>query len=173
MERFDAFDEHGKALGFDLIRGHEHPDGAYHKVVQIYTFNSEGQVLITLRDPRKTFGGLWEVTAGSVIKGETENEGALRELKEETGIEVQASELILFNHHIEQDTLWYTYMVKVSSNPKITLQVYETVDYRWVSLDEFNHLMLNNAFPAPMKERHTNALEKFKTHLFEKLGIML
>ena len=37
MELFDAFDENGNALGFEIVRGDTIPKGVYHKIVQIYT----------------------------------------------------------------------------------------------------------------------------------------
>ncbi|HZK29302.1 MAG TPA: NUDIX domain-containing protein [Clostridia bacterium] len=36
---------------------------------------------------------VWEVTAGAIMKGETAEQGAIRELKEETGIAVTESDL--------------------------------------------------------------------------------
>ena len=95
MERelWDAYDRAGDLLGFDLVRGEPIPAGAFHLVAEVYAVTTDGQVLVTRRHPKKPFGGLWEVTGGSVLKGEGPVEGALRELREETGIAVSPVEL--------------------------------------------------------------------------------
>jgi 8-oxo-dGTP pyrophosphatase MutT (NUDIX family) len=44
--------------------------------------------LITQRNPNRARAQKWEITGGSILKGETPEHGAIRELKEETGIEL-------------------------------------------------------------------------------------
>lgn len=173
MEIFDAYDQFGNAMGYDLVRGSVFPNGAYHKVVQIYTFDNQNQLLITKRHPNKIFGSMWEVTAGSVIKGESELEGAIRELHEETGLEVNEHDLILFDQHIERDCIWYTYLTKLSiDTPFIRYQEHETIDHRWISLEIFHQELNLGVFPEPMKVRHQKSYKNFLQHL-SSLGIML
>ena len=78
MELFDAVDHEENKLGFDLIRGESIPDGVYHRIVEIFTINERLEILLTKRDYEKMWGGLWEITGGAVVKGETPEEGALR-----------------------------------------------------------------------------------------------
>ncbi|MDE7243643.1 MAG: NUDIX domain-containing protein [Oscillospiraceae bacterium] len=85
-ELWDAYDRDGKPLGFDLVRGEPFPEGAWHLVADIFSVTKDGRVLLTRRHPEKSWGGYWEYTGGSVLKGETPLQGALRELREETGI---------------------------------------------------------------------------------------
>lgn len=170
MEVFDAVDIHGNKLGFDLIRGEKNPEGIYHKVVQVFSFNQNNQLLVTLRHPDKVFGLYWEVTAGSVIKGETELQGAVRELEEETGIQVAQSELKLLYTMIEDDALWYTYLVKTTVNePEIRYQEGETIDHKWVDASEFMRLFHEGAFPPPMKIRLEEHWEHLKRTLKEQV----
>lgn len=56
MEIFDAFDEKGNLLGFDLIREQPIPENVYHKVVGIFSFNSKLELLTTQRHPQKKWG---------------------------------------------------------------------------------------------------------------------
>ncbi len=85
-ELFDLYDENMQPLGLIHERGVPVPDGKYHIVAAILPVNFENKILITKRDPMKTYGGLWEITEGAVISGETPLQGAVRELREETGL---------------------------------------------------------------------------------------
>ena len=93
MELWDAYDQDGRPLGFDLVRGEPIPEGAWHVVVEIYAITTDGRVLVTKRHPDKHWGNHWETTGGASLKGETPEEGAIRELREETGIRVAAEQL--------------------------------------------------------------------------------
>lgn len=150
MEIFDAFDENGVALGYDLVRGESIPLGVYHKIVQIYTIDENNRILITQRHPMKHFGYYWEITAGSVIKGEDELSAAVRELEEETGIKVKKEDLSLIKSYFGQNSIWYSYIHKVDmQTQKIQLAENETIDYRFISLDEFNRMIQTKQFPRP------------------------
>ena len=85
-ELFDLYDEKMHPLGELCERGDPIPRGKYHLIVNIVAVNFENKVLITKRSLSKTFPGQWEITGGSVISGETPRQGAVRELKEETGL---------------------------------------------------------------------------------------
>jgi 8-oxo-dGTP diphosphatase len=168
MELFDAVDVKGNKLGFDLIRGENNPDGIYHKVVQIFSFNQYNQLLVTLRHPEKVFGLFWEVTAGSVIKGENELQGAVRELEEETGIQVAQDELHFLYTLTEGDALWYTYWVKTTvSESEIRYQEGETVDHQWIDAATFMRYLNEGSFPPPMKDRMLEHWDLLKQTLKE------
>ena len=78
MELWDLLDENGRALGRTHIRGEKVPQGCYHRTVDIYTVNSRGELLVTLRAPDKDlFPNLWEVTGGSAMAGEDSLTAAL------------------------------------------------------------------------------------------------
>ena len=89
MELWDAYDkDFCKIDGVTLVRGEKIPDGMYHLVADVIVRHKDGEYLLMQRDPGKHYGGMWEATAGgSAIKGENAYECAVRELREETGIE--------------------------------------------------------------------------------------
>ena len=90
MEIWDLYDENRQIIG-EHIRGEELPDNGYHLVVHIWIRNSKGQFLIAQRSAsRKQNPLMWECHGGSVLKGETSLQGALREVKEEVGIDLVA-----------------------------------------------------------------------------------
>lgn len=87
QEYWDLYDENRRPLGETHLRGLALPKGTYHIVVEVWTVNSKGEILLTLRDPKKeTYPDKWECTGGSILAGETSKTGAVRELFEEIGI---------------------------------------------------------------------------------------
>lgn len=89
MERWDLYTKNGELTGKEHIRGNELPDDCYHLVVHVWVRNSEGKYLISQRAAsRPTFPLKWECVGGSVLKGENSLEGAIREAKEEVGIDL-------------------------------------------------------------------------------------
>ena len=46
-ELWDLLDEDGMPVGAAHVRGEKLPHGAYHRVVEIFTINSKGELLVT------------------------------------------------------------------------------------------------------------------------------
>ncbi len=89
MELWDLYDENRNPIGRKHIRGDEIPDGCYHLVVHVWIRNSKGEYLISQRSAnRPNLPLMWETVGGSVLKGETSLQGAIREVKEEVGIDI-------------------------------------------------------------------------------------
>ncbi|MTD41349.1 NUDIX domain-containing protein [Erwinia sp. CPCC 100877] len=87
----DVYNSQRKKTGKVIQRGAALAKGEYQLAAAAVVVN-QGKFLITQRHPEKPMGLLWEVPGGAVEAGETSCSAALRELKEETGIEVQSSE---------------------------------------------------------------------------------
>ena len=154
MERFDLVDKDGQLTGETVERGEVIPEDRYHHVVQIFTFNANKELLITKRHPDKPYGNLWEITAGSVVAGESVVDGAVRELAEETGIHIRADQLIPIIRTIHQEAIWFSFLVVLEAvDVPIIYQDRETIDHRWISIQEFKRLFVDDAFPGPMKKR--------------------
>ena len=89
MEIWDLYDKDRNKIGKDCIRGNEIPDNCYHLVVHVWIKNDKGEYLISQRsETKKSYPLLWECVGGSVIKGEDSLNGAIREVKEEVGIDL-------------------------------------------------------------------------------------
>lgn len=99
MELWDLYTKYRENTKKEWIRGEIIPEGFFHLVVHVWIRNSKGEYLISRRAPtRPTFPLLWECAGGSVIKGESSIEGALRETKEEIGIDLRPEDgKILFS----------------------------------------------------------------------------
>ena len=153
-EFFDAVDQFGNLLGIDMERGIPHDKSLYHQVVEIITVNERNEILITQRHPEKRFGLKWECTCGSVVKGETVIQGALRELKEETGISVCESDLKIIAHDIYEDALYSIFICHLANNKcSVTLQDRETIAYKWIDKGNFFELLKQDEFTFHQKER--------------------
>nr|WP_270846345.1 helix-turn-helix domain-containing protein [Roseburia intestinalis] len=88
-EIWDLYDENRELLGKDHVRGEQLPIDGYHLVAHVWIRNSKGEYLIAQRSAnRPTFPLVWECVDGSVIKGEDSLQGALREVKEEVGVDL-------------------------------------------------------------------------------------
>ena len=88
-EIWDLYNENRELLGKDHVRGEQLPIDGYHLVVHVWIRNSKGQYLISQRSAnRPTYPLMWECVDGSVLKGEDSLQGALREVKEEVGVDL-------------------------------------------------------------------------------------
>ncbi len=165
MELWDAYDEYGNMLGFDLCRGEVLPLGVFHIVVDVLVQHEDTTYLVMQRDARKEYCPLYyEASAcGSVLKGETPLQGALRELKEETGIEV--SELMplyqIVNH--KKQTIYYGYKANVAiEKDQITLQDGETIAYQWVLPKDMGALLKREDYVPTQRERMSSYILNYR-----------
>lgn len=141
-EYWDAYDRNMKLIpNLTLERGSV-PKGVYHLVCDIAVKHIDGTYLIMQRDRKKHLGGMWELTAGgSALKGETPLECAIRELKEETGIEADTLTQIGSLIYDEHNSIYFEYLCITDINKdRITLQVDETINYKWITVDEFRSI---------------------------------
>lgn len=89
MELWDLYDEKRSKLGKTHIRGQRLPENGYHLVVHVWITDGRGNYLISRRaESRPSFPLMWECVGGSVVAGEDSLTGALRETKEEVGVDL-------------------------------------------------------------------------------------
>ena len=87
-ELWDVDDGDRSLTGRTHSRGTPIPKGDYHLVVHVWIKNSEGKFLISKRAPTKGYPNMWECTGGSALAGDDSLAAALREVKEELGIDL-------------------------------------------------------------------------------------
>ena len=91
MEIWDLYTAERALTGESHVRGEELPEGRYHLVVHVWITDGNGKYLISKRAAnRPTYPLMWECVGGSVLKGESSAEGAIREAKEEVGVDLEA-----------------------------------------------------------------------------------
>ena len=104
--------------------------------------DSEKKILLTKRSSQKRYApGKWENTGGHMISGETSKHAIVRELREETGIQIDEEELIaLGDNHIGQ-FLGDNYAVfKDVSLEDVRLEEGETEDVIKVTLPQLEQM---------------------------------
>ena len=135
MELWNAYNKHLKKLPFFLIRGKRIPKGVYHIVSEMIVRHVDGSFLAMRRSHEKSrYPDCWEISAGGAVKrGETPYQGAVRELKEETGIASSDLTPIYRFVYPRCRCIYMGYFCTVDvDKDKIILQNGETSDYVWV-----------------------------------------
>lgn len=100
MEIFDIVDENGEPTGVVKERTKVHEDGDLHRTAHVWILrdndNGGQDILLQKRSANKdSFPGCYDISsAGHIPAGSGYVESALRELKEELGIDAVAEELI-------------------------------------------------------------------------------
>jgi isopentenyl-diphosphate delta-isomerase len=96
-EIFDIVNDRDEIIG-RLPRFEVHRDGHKHRAVHVLVFNARGDVFLQKRSSKKdTFPGVWDSSAsGHVDSGEEYDACAVRELREELGLAIDAPPKRLF-----------------------------------------------------------------------------
>lgn len=93
-EIFDVVDEHDVVIGA-APRREVHARGLRHRAVHVLVFNARGEVFLQKRSLKKDcFPGAWDSSAaGHLDRGESYEDCAVRELREELGVTAPAGAL--------------------------------------------------------------------------------
>ncbi len=108
MEYIDIFDENNNPIGEKKEKQQAHEEGNFHRTAHVWIINDKNELLLQKRSAnKKSYPNCWDISgAGHIKAGETIIDGAIRELKEELGIE------------IEEKNLKYITTIKSTKNPK-------------------------------------------------------
>ncbi len=100
-EIWDVYNAQGKVIsGRTTERGkHGLGEGEYHLVVFAWIINDKNEVIISKRQKGKVFAGKWECTGGCALAGENSVDAAVREVGEELGLKLSASDGELFKRY--------------------------------------------------------------------------
>ena len=128
----------------DSIRKKAHEDGVTHFATGIAVFQ-DGKLLVVRRVAHDDFlAGEWELPGGGVDMGETIEQGAMRELKEETDLD---TDKVLgtfegFDYTTPKKPKVRQINFKVSTKPgDIVLTEHDM--FKWITADEISDLKTN------------------------------
>ena len=145
MELWDIYDSEGNVTGRTMCRNDWNmKEGDYHLTVLAVIARTDGKFLITKRVMTKSWApGWWEVSGGAVLAGETSSEAVLREVNEETGLDVSKWQCeYLFRYKRDNPKEGDNYLVDVYrfigdfDESDIHLQEEETDGFMFATLDE-------------------------------------
>ena len=150
-EYWDLYDENRVFTGKRITKESHAAPGEYRLIAHVWIKNKKGQWLITQRSEGQPYAGWWEPTSGSVRSGETTLDAALREAREEIGIELSPSEGKLFRS-VFRPTLMSPNFCDMWVFEKdfplsdITFQPEETCDALWATREQILSLMERGIF---------------------------
>lgn len=116
MEYWDIYDKDKKRTGRTMKRNDWClQEGEYHLTVLGVVVRPDGRFLITRRVMTKSWApGWWEVSGGGVMAGEESRDAVVREVREETGLDVSGcGDGYLFTYHRENPGEGDNYFVDV------------------------------------------------------------
>ncbi|HEU4929530.1 MAG TPA: (deoxy)nucleoside triphosphate pyrophosphohydrolase, partial [Candidatus Krumholzibacteria bacterium] len=110
--------------------------------IAVGVVSRRGRLLITRRAESAMLGGLWEFPGGKIRRGETAEDACRREIREETGLEVDVIEHVASVQHAYSH-LKVEIEVFRCTHRQGRVQLRGPVDHRWILLEETAHY----AFP--------------------------
>lgn len=137
-ELCDLYDQERRKTGIVQERGKPIPQGLYHLVVSAWIVNSRDEYLMSQRHPNKPYPKYWECTGGSVLAGESSLKAAVREVKEELGLNLDVNMAHLI-YQTRRDTCQDFYDVwlfqSYAPTEVLRLQSNEVIDAQWFSIE--------------------------------------
>lgn len=151
MELWDIYDKNRNKTGKTIKRGERLKQGEYHLIVHIWIKNSNNEFLIQQRSEKVKNPLVWSTTGGSAVAGEDSFTAALREVKEELGIDLTDKKGYLFEEGIyEEDNQQYlsdTYLYFIDIDIKdLKLQTEEVKQAKYEKMSKIKEMMANDGF---------------------------
>lgn len=163
MELLDVVDEHGNPTGEIVSREEAHREGICHRTSHVWLVrfrDGRPQVLLQKRCAAKdSWPGCYDISsAGHIPAGVDFVSSALRELKEELGVEAAPEELIfcgdrrissdnVFHGRPFRDRQYSRVFALLRSQDAFMLQKEEIDAVRWMDLDACLNAVTNNTIP--------------------------
>lgn len=149
MELWDIYDAYRHKTGRTGVRGEPVLPGDYHLVVHLIVFNAAGQMLIQQRQScKRSCPDMWDITVGGcAVVGESSQEAAMRELREELGLEIDLTDtapdlMITFPGGFDD-----MFLLERELDPaQLHLQQEEVQAARWASREEIMAMLRDNTF---------------------------
>ena len=98
---------------------------------------NNGQFILLYRQAHKANGNKWGLPAGKVNPGETIHQAIVREIFEETGIQVLESNIqhydSMFVRNKGHDFVYHAFSIKLSTRPEVIINPKEHTEFIWVT----------------------------------------
>ena len=148
MELWDIYDRNRNKTGKTIKRGERLQKDEFHLIVHIWIKNSNNEFLIQQRSEKVKNPLVWCTTGGSAVSGEDSFTAALREAKEELGIDLTNKQGYLFEEGIyEEDNQQYlsdTYLYFIDIDIKdLKLQTEEVKQAKFEKMSKIKEMLAN------------------------------
>jgi len=148
-ELWDVYDENRNLTGRLHRRGNPLSKGDYHISVHVWMQNRNGEFLLTKRSPNKGFPNMWETTGGSALAGDDSLTAALREVREETGLNLQPENGKCVISRIYDECFCDVWLFRQDFDLKeVVLLEGETCDAKYASIKEIQEMLKDGIFIA-------------------------
>lgn len=162
-EYWDIYDKNRVFQNRTIRRGDPFDDGDYYVCCEVCFQNAKGELLVTLRNPNKKAGGLWEFVGGGVLAGETTAQAAAREVKEEIGIDITENELLFLYEYKRKNYFMDIYLVNKDIDVnELALDINETIDAKWVTREELKTMIDNQQVVRSVAIRYNIIKDKLQ-----------
>ena len=148
MEIWDLLNKDGQKTGQTMVRGGNVPAGLYHQVVHIWVVNSRGEFLVQQRAQHVSWKpGVWAVTGGAAVSGEEPLAAALREAREEIGLEVPPERMRLLTRLKRTNSFCYVYRALCDREAdEFVLQREEVARVAWMTREQIEAMRGQGTF---------------------------
>lgn len=145
MEMVDKFDNKREMLNKTTERK-DKIKGEYRQSAHIWIIDDKGKFLMQKRSKEKErYVGKWSQTGGAVDEGETPLQGALRECKEEIGLDIDKDEIeLIFSFKRKYDFVDVWLVRKNIDIENLKLQEEEVEEVKLVTKEEIEEMIKNN-----------------------------
>jgi len=151
-EYLEILDENGNKTGKKDTRENIHRQGLLHSEVAAFLYTNTGKILLQKRNSnKKTYSGIWSVTGGHVLFGETNQEAIVREIKEEINLNIKKEDVIYITTYkskkikdsVVNNKFFSIYMVKIKDEDLSSIQIQkdELEDVKLFSIYEINEVL--------------------------------
>ena len=113
---------------------------------------NRGRVLILMRAPGMNYrAGSWDLPGGHLALGENFEDCLIREVKEETALDVSIERMLGLNSMVTEPYMQAFFACRLRVFQNVRLRADEHVEHRWVTLAEMAQLELIPYLAAILK----------------------
>lgn len=151
MELIEIIDENGNFTGEVVDKEYAHDHNLLHNEVAIFIINDKGETLLQKRSANKRFNpNTWAICAGHVDAYESLEHAAIREVKEEIGLDIPMDKLMKYKEaevvlrETNSHTTHYYYYKTNKSVDEFIIQEEELSEVKWFNIDDVIEMIKNH-----------------------------